>query len=214
MSEIVIPNCIKSVLPLLPIEEKGQKFETHQTVRLVVIEDGKVLLVHEKNDGFDSKPAGWGLPGGGVDGKTEQELVELIFRFLPVYSRIPVDKIRETFENVVNFSTDMDLRIFLVGVKEGIEETGLIIRPERKLYEKKDAPDHTVIVVNGKILGGKISTISTETDDCRWFSLSVLPAKLYVSHFSMIKRSVNILGLKDEVSKEEVIEKKEENGND
>ncbi|MBI2676683.1 MAG: hypothetical protein HYX21_01850 [Candidatus Yanofskybacteria bacterium] len=210
-STIVVPDCLKTatIIPG-PNEREGvQKPEMHKTVRLVVIEEGKVLLVHERGGEFTVKPAGWGLPGGGVDGKTEQDLVGTILKFLPIYCRVPVGKTEEVFADIMNISTAMELPVFLVGVKEGIEETGLIIRPERKLFEKKDAPDHVVVVVNGKILGGELSTRSTETDDCRWFSLSALPAGLYVSHFSMIKRSVNILGLDYEVSREVLIQERE-----
>lgn len=201
---LTVPDCIKSAVPL-SIErgqQKVEKVEIHQTVRLVVIESGKILLVHERGGEFARKPAGWGLPGGGVDGKNAQELAGAILRFLPIYCNIHSDEKEKTFNDVVDFHTDIDLRVFLVGMKEGIEETGYIIRPEKRLFEKKDAPDHAVVVVGGRILGGELSVKSVETDDCRWFLLSALPAELYVSHFSFIKRSVKIMGLDHEVSKE------------
>ncbi|MDO8495591.1 MAG: hypothetical protein Q7S32_03710 [bacterium] len=165
------------------------------TVRLVVIEDDQVLLVHEKGDQFSSKPAGWGLPGGGLDGKNAEELVMSIRRFLPIQSRVPPEQVEAMMFTILDFTTDIALDVFLVGVKEGIEETGLVIRPEKKLFEIQNSPEHTIVVVRGNILGGTLSTRNTETDDCRWFSLETLPQGLYVSHERMIRRTMNILSL-------------------
>lgn len=197
-----------------PFFEVAKK-EPAKTIRLVNIEDGQILLVHEKDDEFTEKPAGWGLPGGKLDSKaTVEELLASIGRFLPVYGRVPLDQVESMLEKILDFVTDMDLRVFLVGVKEGVEETGLVIRPEKELFSRKNAPDHESVVLDSRVLGGQLSTHSVETDDCRRFPLEALPLGIYHSHFRMIQRAVQEMGLQNQVQtispEPELQEEKEE----
>lgn len=204
-----------------------------RTIQLFVLEGDKVILVHDKGDDkpayndltgefvtkkhagsknhvsdssfIDNKPPGWGLPGGGVDqGRSNEELYRQILRFLPVF------RIDESIFLNMPVNEAIDLKAFLVAIKEGIEETGLLICPLKTLFEERNAKNHKVIVVEGKVLGGHINKRSMETDDCDWFELGHIPEGTYRSHIGRILKALKSLGLNEVACKVMVDEKVKE----
>ena len=175
----------------------------------------KVLLVHEKGDEEEGtkgqttegkKPPGSGLPGGGVDeNKSEEYLAGRILRSL-----LPIYKIEERFFREMPYNAEIELKLFLTAVTEGIEETGLLIRPVRILFDEKNGPRHEVIVALGQVIAGRISKRSIETDGCDWFDLYGLPWDTYYSHVWRIIRALKVLGRDDLAAKVTVQEKPKE----
>ncbi|MBI2063817.1 MAG: hypothetical protein HYT65_02395 [Candidatus Yanofskybacteria bacterium] len=177
----------------------------------------KVLLVHEKGDEKagtkelgtkGKKPAGSGLPGGGVDeNKSEEILYERILRSL-----LPVYRIDEIFFREMPWDAEVELKLFLTAITEGIEETGLLIRPTRILFEDGNSfnHNHKVIVALGQVIAGNISKRSIETDGCDWFDTCSLPWDTYHSHVRRIIRALKVLGRDDLAVKVMVQEKPEE----
>lgn len=183
------------------------------TVQLLVTDEkDRILLVHERGEGvparrakpqIGSKPAGWGLPGGGIDEKkNEQQLLEQIMKFLTVY------RIEERCFKEMPYAEEIDLRLYLTAVKEGIEETGLLIYPVTILLEEPNSPSHMVVVMSGQFLAGEIQKRSIETDDCGWFNLEHLPHGIYQSHIKRILRGFKVLGRDDLVHKITIDEEK------
>lgn len=173
-----------------------RKFET--TVQLFVPHkngENKILLVHEKgDDGNDGKPPGWGMPGGGVDDKTEEEMLEQIIKFLPVYSRIPMgEELEKMINEILNFKIVVDPKISWTCVKEGIEETGLVIRPERHLFMEPTNFYHGVEIIEGAVIAGKLSRKRLDIDDCGWFPIHDLPKGTYPSHRYRINKANEIV---------------------
>lgn len=209
----IMPNILTSTQNLVGCTRTVQLF-TYD------FDSQKVLLVHEKGDevagtmgsGIDGeKPAGSGLPGGGVDErKSEQVLLERILRaYLPVY------KIEERFFREMPFNAEIELKLFLTAVTEGIEETGLLICPVRFLFEEQNSPEHKisehkVIVALGQIIAGSIQKKSIETDGCDWFDLRGLPWDTYRSHVRRIIRALKVLGRYDLAAEVTVQEKPKE----
>lgn len=163
----------------------------------------KILLVHEKGDeevGIKkpnaikgNKPAGSGLPGGGIDEtQSEQYLVGRILKSL-----LPIYRISETFFVRMNYNREIELMLYLTAITEGIEETGLLINPVRILFEEQNLPEHKVVMVLGQVIAGNVSKRSIETDGCDWFDLDKLPHDTYLSHTCRIIRSLKVLSRND-----------------
>lgn len=163
---------------------------------LILGDDGKILLVHERGAaesgkslhiGGAGKPPGWGLPGGGVD-QSEEYLLKQIQRFLPVY-RLSEEKFFAILYNPAIIEPILTL------IKECIEETGLLVHPRGILLKRKIASDHEVWVMQAEILDGKIEKSSVETDDCNWFPFDNLPEGTYSSHRWRISCALRELGV-------------------
>lgn len=208
-------------------EKKKEKNQTIRL--FIFKEEGgkkEILLVHEKGDQKENslgredeleekekgetnsekeseeekgKPPGWGLSGGGVNGKREQETIDAILNFLPVYAKIPSEQVANVFADLLRSApATMDLIVCLVGIKEGIEETGFAVSPQQVLF-KRSKIDHEDVVVEGKIIAGELMARSMETDDCRWFPLDSLPKDIYESHLRMVIRSFYQMGMPEAV---------------
>lgn len=196
-------------------------FSSQKTVRLLIRRkvEGReqILLVHEKDErnqkdetGQGGKPGGWSLPGGGIK-KSETEILKEIQNLLAAFVRISkedggdrpltkkeYDAYYELFLDIPPFT---ELKIILTVVKEGVEETGLFIRPVRELV-REDTPNgrngHQTVLLDCEVLVGILQTHSIETDDARWFDVDDLPEGplpngLYKSHRPWIERGLEIL---------------------
>lgn len=189
---------------VLLVHEKGDQKENMlgQEDELEELEEKvEIKTEEEEPEEEKGKPPGWGLSGGGVNGKREQETIDAILNFLPVYAKVPGEQVTNVFAELLRSApATMDLIVCLVGIKEGIEETGFAVSPQRVLFKKnKRFRDHEDILVEGKIIAGELMTRSMETDDCRWFPLDALPKEIYESHFRMIIRAFYEMGLPEAV---------------
>lgn len=187
-----------------------------RTVQLFITDEdvANVLLVHEKEetgrtgsltDGrVGGKPAGWGIPGGGVN-KTmaDEDLVSQIFRFLPVYG------IEGKLFEQMQLGEGIDIVLALTAIKEGLEELGLLIIPVTILFEEQNFSNHKVVVMSGRVVAGKIQKRSIETDDCNWFPFNGLPQGTYHSHRRRIIRALKVLG-RDDLAHKVTVEVEEE----
>ena len=190
-----------------------------RTVQLFTFDfdNQKILLVHEKGDektgakgpGPDvkiRKLAGSGMPGGGIDeNKSEHYLAECIQKSL-----LPIYRISGTSFREMPCDAEMELKLFLTAVTEGIEETGLLICPVRILFEEINGPGHKVVVALGRVTAGSICKRSIETDGCDWFDLHNLPWDTYHSQVRRIIRALKVLGRDDLAAKVTVQEKPKE----
>ena len=155
--------------------------------------DSEILLVHDKGEP-GGKRSGYGMPGGSINGFTFESTLNQILKFLPVF-RIEFSDFRAVLET----ETGIDPLIFLTSLREGIEETGFLIRPIRVVLEEATNRNlsslianipHRVVVVQAEIVAGYINKRTVETDDCDWFSLSSLPQDLYRSHLERMKKAL------------------------
>lgn len=186
------------------------------SVQNVVINDGKILLVHEKDQTIENKKrAGWGMFGGKTEGYTVNSTVEQIIKFLPI-ERIPEEDFSNFLEIRIDdcffswfwlhreyerFMPEIGELAFYTAIREGIEETSLLVRPKFVLFEEPTrSEDHRVIVVSSEIVSGTMNKRSLETDDCRWFDLLDLPEDIYISHKKRIALAVYKLGIRDKES--------------
>lgn len=186
------------------------------TVQNVVIENEKILLVHEKDHtGEGGRCPGWNPFGGNTEGWSVERTYRQIINFLPV-ERIP----EQDFLNLLEIRLDDDFfswlwnhkdykkfmpeigqLIFLTAIREGIEETGLLVRPTTVLFEERTkSENHRLLVVHSERVSGMIQKRSLETDDCGWFELQVLPEGIYPSHRRRIALAVYKLGIRDKES--------------
>ena len=204
------------------------------TVQLVVLEEGKILLVHNKK--YGKKPSGWGMPGGGVPNGSEAEISPAIYKGIARFLTHPGYKLmgeNEFEEKVVCRQTEIESpKIFLGSVKEGIEETGFILFPERTLFvESISSQNHNhdrshnprsistndptrnqvhVILASRVLDCGELIKKTIETDDAKWFRLDELPNglslvdRIYPSHFERVKRAIEILDIGIEVKVAEI----------
>lgn len=174
----------------------------------------KILLVHEKDEGVPiedpdginrtkhgkkSKPAGWALPGGGVEpGPSIGALIGKLIEFVCFY-RIATNQedARLELSKAIpeNTESEYEARLILELVRECLLETGFLIRPVRQLFDHANDSGHTVYVFYGQVVAGQLQQRSVETDDCRWFGLSELPDGLFHSHAARISRVASILGV-------------------
>src|SRR3989338_7165083 len=190
------------------------------TVQNVVIQDGKILLVHEKDHaGEGGRRPGWNLFGGNTEGWDINRTYRQIINFLPVEVDINLDE--EFFRNFIrqermdneffsffrthkeygNYVTLLGSMVYFTAIREGIEETGLLVRPTAVLFEElTKSENHRLIVVHSEIVLGKIKKRSLETYDCGWFDLRNLPEGTFPSHRSRIALAVYKLGIRDEKS--------------
>lgn len=187
---------------------------SYRTVQLFVIDGEKLLLVHEKGDeevenvksNKGVKPPGSGLPGGGIDeSKSEEYILSRLLRSL-----LPVYRIDENLFRGMTFNQDIEPKLFLTAVTEGIEETGLLICPLRVLFEEQNSRDHKVVVALGAVLGGSIQQRSIETNGCNWFNIQNLPWDTYRSHVKRIIKALKVLG-RDDMALRVTIEEKPKN---
>ncbi len=185
-----------------------------RTVQLFVLDGEKLLLVHEKGDeeveGDKSnksvKPPGSGLPGGGIDeNKSEEYIVNRLRRSL-----LPVYRIEENLFMNMPLNPDIESKLFLTAITEGIEETGLLICPTRVLFEEQNSPEHKVVVALGNVLGGSILKRSIETNGCDWFNFQNLPWDTYRSHVKRIIKAFKVLG-RDDLALKVTIQEKPKN---
>ncbi len=187
-------------------------FSSEKTVKLLIRrtldQKEQILLVHEKGEvAAGGKPAGWGLPGGGVKSH-EGDIFTQITKILPVEVRIPAEGggvrlMTETeYVSFLKMVTELpcisEPKVLLTAVKEGIEETGFLLKPVRELFREPTRGDHEVILVDCEIIIGRLSKHSTETDDVDWFELENLPQGnlpkgLYKSDAGRIARGMEIL---------------------
>lgn len=186
------------------------------TIQNVVIQEKEIILVHEKDHTDEGgRRAGWNLFGGNTEGWSIERTYRQIINFLPV-ERIP----EQDFLNLLGIRLDDDFfswlwnhkdykkfmpeigqLIFLTAIREGIEETGLLVKPKFILFEERTASEnHHLLVAHSEIVSGTIQKRSLETDDCGWFDLRALPEGIYHSHRRRIALAVYKLGIRDKES--------------
>jgi 8-oxo-dGTP pyrophosphatase MutT (NUDIX family) len=153
----------------------------------------EILLVHEREHvggptkpvfSDKGKPAGWGMPGGGVEFYLESE-----------------ERIREEMDKrSLNFEIAPDLdEDRLAATREVLEETGLFIVPGRLLIRKSEIderyPDylHFIQVYYVRKFEGELTKESDETDDADWFPVADLPQGMYRKDRARILASVQAL---------------------
>lgn len=184
------------------------------TVQAFIYQDGKILLVHEREEGGlkedpdgvnrprhykKGKPSAWALPGGGVEfGPPVGALIQKLLEFICFYRIAPDPEVaRAELSNAIPESTgsEYEARLILELIRECLFETGFLVRPVRQLFDQANDPGHTVHVFCGQVVAGQLQQKSVETDDCRWFGLSELPDNLFRSHVARIDKAVSILGI-------------------
>ncbi len=172
------------------------------TIQSVAIEDGKILLVHEKDHTDEGgRRAGWNLPGGNTEGWNIERTYRQIINFLPVEVDPSFDEnyfrqflSKDRMDNVFFsfFGAHPDYRdqmsqigqlVYLTSIREEIEETGLLTRPQSVLFEEPTRSEkHRLLVIHSVIVAGKPRERSLETDACGWFDPRNLPEGTFPSH--------------------------------
>jgi 8-oxo-dGTP pyrophosphatase MutT (NUDIX family) len=203
------------------METDVEKFDLDQTVQTIVLDDyrqDEILMVYELGDP-GGKPAGWAL---GPGGKTLMEHQIKVEKYLPGRSFIGDLKIvrddtirqidfflsqfgidKADWETVKNHSGDYiggngnsdleDGLIFLTAVREGLEEAGLLLDPQREVYcdiVTRNGKSHKVRVLNSEVQSGNICRDSPEIGDCMWFPLNKLPRNTYPSHVTRLQIAI------------------------
>lgn len=156
----------------------------------------EILLVHEREHvggptkpvfSDKGKPAGWGMPGGGVEFYLESE------------ERIQEEMSKRNMKNMkFEIAPDLD-EDRLAATREVLEETGLLIVPGRLLIRKSEIderyPDylHFIQVYYVRQFKGELTKESDETDDADWFPVSDLPQGMYRKDRARILASVQAL---------------------
>lgn len=197
-----------------------QHFSSEKTVRLFLVrkveEREQILLVHEKDEraqkdenGQSGKPGGWSLPGGGIK-KSETEILKEIQNLLAAQVRAPKESggdrplSRKEYDFYYEMFLDTppftELKVILTAVKEGMEETGLFVRPLRELFREatpNSKNGHHSVFLACEVLAGILQPHSVETDDARWFDVERLPEGrlpdgLYKSHRPWIERGLEL----------------------
>jgi 8-oxo-dGTP pyrophosphatase MutT (NUDIX family) len=170
------------------------------TVHLLIEREGKLLLVFNRREPR-GKPAGWGLPGGGILPEEIRNITELDLSFdklaqdalsnirgLMPKSGVSLADLNSIINarpdsHLMNWLNDqLSLLIFLTAIREGIEETGLLLLPERIVWEGAVSMDHKVVIVKASVVAGRIVPGKAEIDDCDWFERGNLPEQFYLSH--------------------------------
>ncbi|MDP3954652.1 MAG: hypothetical protein Q8Q06_04560 [bacterium] len=152
-----------------------------------------------KSKGHNSKKrSAWGFPGGKVGDLDMTK--RLIQNFLPV----EIYKGQSNEKAIMNFQKDaprekssilMD-ELFYGAIKEGIEELGVLVFPERNLLMDKTNSSHIFVLVYAPVARGEVSVKRTlETETARWFDLDGLPLNMYPSHIERLDRVANALGI-------------------
>lgn len=163
------------------------------TVRAIIIEEDKILLVHERKN--KEKPPGWGLPGGRVDfSRPLSELKKKLAEFLVCYKiSSNLKEAEEKISGIVDFSvfSEKETRIILELMRECLLETGFLVKPLNFLF-KEERKHGEILVFLCCVVGGKIEKRTVETDDCDWFEFSSLPTDIFVSHYRMIKKAIDL----------------------
>lgn len=185
------------------------------TVQSVVIEDGKILLVHEKDHaGEGGRRPGWNLFGGNTEEWTIERTYQQIINFLPIEVDLSFDEnyfrkflsedrmdnlFFSFFKNHPDYRNQMSQigqLVYLTSIREGIEETGLLTRPKLVLFEELTRSEkHRLLVIHSVNVAGKIRERSLETDGCGWFDPRHLPEETFPSHRRRIERVIPLLGI-------------------
>lgn len=165
-----------------------------KTVKAAIFREGQggpeILLVREKAGvggpthpyfSDEGKPAGWGLPGGGVEYGEESRA--RIFREIKARGF--------DFGGAMAFDPTGEERLAVV--REVLEETGFGVGAGRLLLREHLPTDHTVEVFQAIILGGELVRTSEETDDAGWFPVSALPPNMYRMDRERIEKMVRFL---------------------
>lgn len=86
--------------------------------------------------------------------------------------------------------------------REVLEETGYVLDQESvTLMDYEMRNNHMVLVVTGKITGGRIKTTAgDDTITAAWFPVNRLPSTVYNSHRKRIARVLEILKEKDTIN--------------
>jgi hypothetical protein len=107
------------------------------------------------------------------------------------------NKVMSAAEEYMGCGDDQqDLLNYLTMIREGLEETGLLLCPVRELFServRRDEEDHAIVVIKNRIVAGSIDGRSIETDVCDWYPLDGLPADIYRSHYLRILRGVRMI---------------------
>ena len=193
-------------------------FSSEKTVRLLIRRrvgsEEQILLTHEKDErakkderGQSGKSGGWSLPGGGIK-KQEKEIFEEIKKLHAVQLRFPKEgggdrhasqeEYAKYLEVFLGFNDPpvSELKVILTAVKEGLEESGLLIKPVYELFREptpNSFNNHELVLLDCEVVAGLLQTRSIETDDCRWFGTEKLPDGLYRKHGPWIKRGLEIV---------------------
>lgn len=79
--------------------------------------------------------------------------------------------------------------------REVEEETGYILKEESvTLLDYEMRSNHMVLIVTGKIVGGRIKTTAgDDTITAAWFPINRLPSTVYNSHRKRIARALEIM---------------------
>lgn len=169
-----------------------------QTVKVLIKDEKHVLLVQERGTPDDSlelggnggkwkKPPGFGLPGGKVEGTLEQIMRGIVQQL----------QCRGISDEMVNLILKRGKRvgnqcIVMTGVKEVLEEAGVLVMPT-KLELWTDDPDkdmvylmHAKMVAQGNVMSpGDVKIIGTV-----WQNARQLPRDTYRRTKKMVRRSL------------------------
>lgn len=130
-----------------------------KTIFVALVKDGQILLVENAPKQLPNgahKPKGWGLPGGGVDGNEGEK-------------HAAGREVEEETGYVLEHEID--------------KETGKKLYNVDLLYYEPPRGNHLILIVTGKIAGGRLKTTAGEdTISAAWFPVNRLPSGLYNSH--------------------------------
>lgn len=174
-----------------------RRLEVEITVHVLAKKDGEVLMVSNKPE-VGGKPAGWGFPGGSIltDEQKKrfgdfqfEELVDSalshIKEFMGRYDIPPhyLEGVLSSTSGIIRDEGDLvGVLIYLTAIREGLEETGLLFRPQSIAFDEMVAMDHRVVTVTAEIVAGEIVKVTDETNDCAWVDPNNLPEGSYRSH--------------------------------
>ena len=183
-----------------------------RTVKMLIVDPktGKIILVYDKAK-ENGKHEAWGLPGGGIpekDGEAEdirKRLENQVLNFLPV-DVYRENMSREALKRRLWLDWEeadrsyggvkvSDSLIFWTAIKEGIEETGLLLFPCDVLLVDQIRPDHDFILVHAKTITGRLDGRGCDTKKADWFDVCSLPRNIHKSHPGKIKRGLRALGV-------------------
>jgi len=197
-------------------------YASEKTVRLLVWRQTgpkkQILLVHEKDEkthkderGRSGKPGGWSLPGGGIKSE-EDEIWAEIEKLLASHVRLskgngadrplsPAEYAKYYKMIEEGFPIFSEVKVRLTAIKEGIEETGLLVKPLRELFREPTLGsfnNHENVFLECEEVAGLLQIHSSETDDAWWFDednlpTGSLPVGLYKRHRSWIKLGLEII---------------------
>lgn len=177
-----------------------------KTVKVVVVREGKILLVHELGKP-NRKPPGWGLPGGGIFPDPTGKVISLDELRYEIRAQISelikisgIDLSKKVPDSEFNMNDEIEEIIFLVALKEVLEETHLFVLPRRIMFRMpKGNFGYENVYIQGELVDGTIIKSTSETDDCDFFPPDMLPNGLYPNHAGAIYRALYFFDLSPEV---------------